>query len=98
VLSPVHTGDKVDCCRNWRQIGKKTVADTVDFVAGFGDKLATTWIRQLVTVDVVTNLVDFIASIVDFVASVYGCDVYVGGKVRVLEFIRFFYLEHHGSK
>jgi len=26
------------------------------------------------------------------------CDVYVGGKVRVLEFIRFFYLEHHGSK
>ena len=26
------------------------------------------------------------------------CDVYVGGKVRVLEFIRFSYLEHHGSK
>jgi len=25
-------------------------------------------------------------------------DVYVGGKVRVLEFIRFSYLEHHGSK
>jgi len=27
-----------------------------------------------------------------------ACDVYVGGKVRVLEFITFSYLEHHGSK
>ena len=26
------------------------------------------------------------------------CDVYVGGKVRVLELMRFFYLKHSGSK
>ena len=47
VLSPVHTGDKVDCCRNRRQIGNKvdcrrygqlccrflrSQSDTVDFV------------------------------------------------------------------
>jgi len=47
VLSPVHTGDKVDCCRNRRQIGNKVdcrrygrhprqcvlgQSDTVDFV------------------------------------------------------------------
>jgi len=31
------------------------VADTVDFVAGFGDKSATAWIWQLVTVDIVSN-------------------------------------------
>jgi len=31
----------------------------------------------------------------DFLA---GCDVYVGGKVRVLELMRFFYLKHSGSK
>jgi len=36
------------------------IADTVDFVAGFGDKSATTWIWQLVAVDIVTNLVDFV--------------------------------------
>jgi len=27
-----------------------------------------------------------------------NCDVYVGGKVRVLELMRFFYLKHSGSK
>ena len=27
-----------------------------------------------------------------------ACDVYVGGKVRVLELMRFFYLKHSGSK
>ena len=47
---------------SWIQHGwlcwKSTVADTVNFVAGFGNKSATTWIRQLVAVD--------------FVASVYG--------------------------
>jgi len=26
------------------------------------------------------------------------CDVYVGGKVRVLGLMRFFYLKHSGSK
>jgi len=26
------------------------------------------------------------------------CDVYVGGKVRVLELMRFFYLKHSGPK
>jgi len=38
------------------EIGKKsatksTVADTVDFVAGYDNKSATTWIRQLIAVD-----------------------------------------------
>ena len=50
---------------------KSTDADTVDFVAGFGDKSATTWIRQLVAVDIVANSVDFVANTVDFVASMY---------------------------
>ena len=30
--------------------------------------------------------------------SAINCDVYVGGKVRVLELMRFFYLKHSGSK
>ena len=56
------------------------VADAVDFVAGFGDKSATTWIRQLVAVDIIANsvdlvTVDFVTDTVerpfDFVASVY---------------------------
>jgi len=47
----------------------------VDFVVGFGDKSVTTWIRQLVAVDVVANLVDFVADTVDSVASVYGAKV-----------------------
>jgi len=34
-------------------------------------KPATTWIRQLIAVDIVANLVDFVADAVDFVASVY---------------------------
>ena len=42
---------------------KSTDADTVDFVAGFGDKSATTWIRQLVAVDIVANSVDFVACV-----------------------------------
>jgi len=54
---------------------KSTVADMVDFVVGFGDKSVTTWIRQLVAVDVVANLVDFVADTVDSVASVYGAKV-----------------------
>ena len=41
---------------------KSTVADTVD-------KSATTWIRQLVAVDIVANSVDFVADRVDFVAD-----------------------------
>jgi len=40
-------------------------ATTVDFVAGFGNKSATTGIRYLVAVD-------FVADTVNFVASVYG--------------------------
>ena len=43
------------------------VADTEDFVAGFGDKSATTWIRQLVEVNFVADTVDFLADMVDFV-------------------------------
>jgi len=54
---------------------KSTVVDTVDFVAGFGDKSATTWIRQLVVVDFVANLVEFVGDSVNFVASVYGAEV-----------------------
>jgi len=43
---------------------KSTVSDTVDFVASFGDKSATTWIQQLVVVDTVANSVDFVADTV----------------------------------
>ena len=32
------------------------------------------------------------------ISQMYVCDVYVGGKVRVLELMRFFYLKHSGSK
>jgi len=42
---------------------KSTVADTVDFVTGFANKSATTWIRQLVAVDLVADRVDFVASV-----------------------------------
>ena len=42
-------------------VTKSTVAET-------GDKSATTWIRQLVAVDIVTNSVDFVANTVYFVA------------------------------
>jgi len=45
-----------------------TVADMVDFFAGFGDKSATTLIWQLVAVDIVAKLMDFVANTVDFVA------------------------------
>jgi len=48
------------------------VADSVDFVAGFGDKSAKTWIWQLVAVDIVVHLVNFVGDTVDFVAHVYG--------------------------
>jgi len=55
---------------------KSTVAGTVhfvvNFVAGFGNKSATTWIRQLVAVDFVADTFKFVADTVDFVASVYG--------------------------
>ena len=51
---------------------KSTVAGTVHFVAGFGNKSATTWIRQLVAVDFVADTFKFVADTVDFVASVYG--------------------------
>jgi len=61
IYSPVH---KVDCYRNRRQSAtKSTVAGTVDFVVGFGSKSATTWIRQLVAVDSVADMVDFVASV-----------------------------------
>ena len=60
---------------------KSTVADTVDFVAGFGDKSATTWIRQLVAVDVVANSVDFVADTVDRVEFNLVLNVY-----RALEY------------
>jgi len=49
---------------------KSTVADTVDvvadtfnFVAAFGNKSATTWIRQIVAIDFVADTVDFVASV-----------------------------------
>ena len=45
------------------------VADTCNFVAGSGNKSATTWIRQLVVVDFVADMVDFVASVYDFPQS-----------------------------
>jgi len=53
---------------------KSTVAVyvTFNFVAGFGNKSATTWIRQFVAVDFVADTFNFFADTVDFVASVYG--------------------------
>ena len=67
-LSPIHTGDKVEFNTvetSNKLATKSTVADTVNFVAGFDNKSATTWIRQFVAVD-------FVADTVDFVTSVYG--------------------------
>jgi len=49
------------------------VADSVDFVAGFGDKSAKTWSWQLVTVDIVVHLVNFVGDTVDFVAESRQC-------------------------
>ena len=48
---------------------ESTVADTVDFVAGFGNKSATTWIRQLVAVDIVANSVDFVARMLNVLST-----------------------------
>ena len=71
VLSPVQklnstrsTLLKVDCCRNRQQIGNKVdcCKETFNFVAGFGSKSSTTWIRPLVAVDSAANTVDFVAS------------------------------------
>jgi len=62
---------------------KSTVADTVDFVAGFGDKSATTGIRQLVAVDIVANSVDFVADTVDLVVSV------LRGQSDAVDFVDF---------
>ena len=55
------TGNKVDYCR----IGPYVF----NFVAGFGNKSATTWIRQLVAVDFVADTFNFVADTVDFVAD-----------------------------
>ena len=73
VLSPIHSGDKVefntvDFAEN-RLLPKPATNRqqsrlspyTVDFVAGFANISATTWIRQLVAVDIVANSVDFVA-------------------------------------
>ena len=51
---------------------KSTFADKVDFFAGFSNKSTTTWIRQLVAVDFVSDTFNFVADTVNFVASVYG--------------------------
>jgi len=69
------------------------VADSVDFVAGFGDKSAKTWSWQLVTVDIVVHVVDFVGDTVDFVAdtvdSVYGAKATKStfNKVNRVEFM-----------
>ena len=70
-LTVTETGDKLAT--------KSTVTDTIDFVAntvdyfaGFGNKSATTWIRQFVVVDIVANsvnTVDFVADTVDFMCT-----------------------------
>jgi len=62
-----------------------SVANMVNFLAGFGDKSATTWIRQLVSFDTVANSVDFVADIVNFVASEYGAKA-TFNKVDRVEF------------
>ena len=64
---------KVDCC--WKSetgnksATKSTVVDTVDYIAGFSKKSATTWIRQFAAVDFVADTVDFVADTVDVVAD-----------------------------
>jgi len=74
LLSPIHTDDKVDCCRNRRQIGNintvdstavavDIVANSVDIVANVYGAKATRW--SLSTF----NKVDCVE--VNFVASVY---------------------------
>jgi len=78
IISPVHTGDKVEFNTvdfvesPLLSATKSTVADTVNFVAGFGNKSATTWIRQFVAVDFVADTFNFVVDTFNFVASVYG--------------------------
>jgi len=72
-LKAVHTGDKIEFntvdfvksrllpkpATNRQQ--SRLSPYMVNFVAGFGNKSVTTWIRQLVAVDIVANSVDFVA-------------------------------------
>ena len=53
-------------------------------------------VTKLTQIKILTSI--FTLKTVHPARSAINCDVYVGGKVRVLEFIRFSYLEHHGSK
>jgi len=47
----------------------------------------------------IADLARFIADLSNgFCKEVYVCDVYVGGKVRVSEFMIFLDLQHCGSK
>ena len=52
--------------QTWIQHGrlrwKSTVAVRITLLPVFGNKSATTWIRQLVAVDFVANTIDFVAS------------------------------------
>jgi len=81
VLSPVHTGNKVEFntvdfvesrllpkpATNRQQ--SRLLPHTFNFVAGFGNKSATTQIRHLVAVDFVADMFTFVADTVDFVTS-----------------------------
>ena len=53
-------------------------------------------VTKLTQIKILTSI--FTLKTVHPARSAINCDVYVGGKVRVSEFIRFSYLEHHGSK
>ena len=57
---------------------------TVDFVAGFGDKSATTWIQQLFAVDIVANSVDFVTTV--YGAKATWLTLLTFNKVDHLEF------------
>jgi len=66
LLSTVYIGDKVEFNSRSRPATNRQHA--VDFVAGIGNKSATTWTRHLVAVDFVAD--NFVADKADFV--VYG--------------------------
>jgi len=56
-MSPIYYVKKYSATKSTVADSVDFVADTVDFVAGFGNKSATTWIWQLVAVDIVANYV-----------------------------------------
>ena len=60
----------------------------VDFVAGCVNKSATTWIRQLVAVDIVANSVDFVARMLNVLSTSSTVCTGLYGEETVKQIVR----------